>query len=190
MVSCRYYVYVLFFLTTTHQKLEAGCEKKLIEKIAVLSNMHKALPLKHIFLPQDKKSSHISGWHHDHKHKIVSQGHFNNKKLIVKKRTTYAFKIYELTWKLEHHKQTKTSSFFPSQWSPQKVCTKITEALSYIKQNNVRYIKNNNRALFKHAIGYTQEGIPLKIIRRVKNNALVSFYPSIQHLDHLHDDYA
>jgi hypothetical protein len=67
----------------------------------------------------------------------------------------------------------KTSTFFPSHWSEEKVQKKISEAFKYAKKHNLTPEVQQNGNLSFH--GFTKEGMNIKIITDQKRNFITAY---------------
>jgi hypothetical protein len=138
-------------------------------------------PFHHIFEPEIRTYTNsagipiidISGWHHDYHNMIFNSGFLNGQKVEFITKRIGNHGVYFLEWCMPNGGE-KSSTFFPSEWSRDQVMQKINEAFLYMEKQKTKFIQQQNG--YSAAIGFTKEGICIKIIKN-KDNKLITAYP-------------
>ena len=138
-------------------------------------------PFYHIFEPEIRTYTNnagisitsASGWHHDYHNMIFNSGFLNGQKIECVTKEIGNHGVYLLEWALPNGK-IRESTFFPAEWSRDQVMQKIHEAFIHIEKQKMKFSQEQNG--YSTAIGFTKEGIEIKIIKN-KENKLITAYP-------------
>ena len=112
------------------------------------------------------------GWHHDLGEKIERTKKMGSHTLKITNKETSPSGLYRFEWGLGGMNK-KLSTFFPSTWTRQMVQQKIVEAYNYARDHHYapEAQRNNTFAL----VGFTKEGIEIKIIINQKGRVITAF---------------
>jgi len=143
--------------------------------IGPLSNQYTRFLWKHIFAPDFRKGkesyiARLAGWHHDYKNIIEKSGLI---KVVNKKMFKNGFYKADVMWLGKS--LPKSKSFFPADWTTNKVMNIIIEAYQdALKYGNVEQISSGYKI-----IGKTKCGITLKMYAS-KNGIISTVFPLLE----------
>jgi hypothetical protein len=115
-----------------------------------------------------------SGWHHDPGRRIEHRKRINGYKIEITNYEKHKSGIYRFDWGVEGM-QKKPSTFFPSDWSREKVQQEIIEAYKYTKKYKISpkwQPDTNNFSL----VGLTNDNIKITMIINPQGK-VISAYP-------------
>lgn len=113
------------------------------------------------------------GWHHDLGGRIERTKMIDGHTIKIISKQTHPSGLYRFEWSVDNGLNKKLSTFFPFTWSRQMVQQKIVEAYNYARNHNYAPVaqRNNSFAL----VGFTREGIEIKIIVNQKGRIITAF---------------
>jgi hypothetical protein len=113
------------------------------------------------------------GWHHDLGGRIERTKMIDGHTIKIMSKQTDPSGLYRFEWSVDKGLNKKLSTFFPFTWSRQMVQQKIVEAYNYARNHNYAPVaqRNNTFAL----VGFTKEGIEIKIIVNQKGRVITAF---------------
>lgn len=140
---------------------------------AEFSNKYIKVPYKHIFVPEiapTKNGLKFTGFHHDYLNALENSGIVKITNRVMGKHGVYEAKVW-----IDGRPEIKT--FFPSDWSRNKVIAKIFEAYDdFIKKGGIHFeIKGNKYTCY----GMTKEGIEIKM-HITKKGQITTAYPNFK----------